>query len=151
ICAATNPFGVNWSPDDTILFGQSNGIMRVSANGGAPELVIPTKDGEQVDGPQLLPDKDSVLFSVATATGLTRWDTAQIVVQSLSTGNRKVLLQGGSDARYVRSGHLVYALGNALFAVPFDVGRLEVQGGPVSVLQGVARLGNLAINPASAN
>ena len=57
--------------------------MRVSANGGTPELVIPANEGEQVHGPQLLPDGDSVLFSVTTATGATRWDEAQIVVQSL--------------------------------------------------------------------
>src|SRR5688572_10555829 len=68
------------------------GIMRVSANGGTPELVIPAKEGEQIDGPQLLPDDDSVLFSVTTGSGNSRWDEAQIVVQSLSTGTRKMLL-----------------------------------------------------------
>ena len=125
--------------------------MRVSANGGTPELVIPAKEGEQVDGPQLLPDGDSVLFSVTTASGATRWDTAQIVVQSLSTGNRNTLLQGGSAARYVSTGHLVYALRNALFAVAFDVDQLEVSGGPVSVIEGVARAGNPMANTATAN
>ena len=80
-----------------------------------------------------------MLFTVTTVVGPTRWDTAQIVVQSLSTGNRKTLLQGGSDARYLSSGHLVYALRNALFAVAFDVGRLEVTGGPVFVVEPVAR------------
>ena len=125
--------------------------MRVSANGGTPDLVIPAKEGEQVDGPQLLPDGDSVLFSVTTASGDTRWDAAQIVVQSLSNQTRKVIVQGGSDARYLPTGHLVYALGDALFAVAFDVGRLEVTGGPVSVVEGVARAGNPTLNTAAAN
>jgi eukaryotic-like serine/threonine-protein kinase len=129
ICAASNPFGVSWESDNTIFFGQPQGIMRVSANGGPVELVIPTKEGESVDSPRLLPDGESVLFSVTTSSGATRWDEAQIVVQSLSTGNRKTLLPGGSDARYVPTGHLVYALGDALFAVAFDVSRLEVSGG----------------------
>jgi eukaryotic-like serine/threonine-protein kinase len=151
ICAATNPFGVSWETDNTILFGQPNGIMRVSANGGTPELVIPAKQGEQVYGPQLLRDGDSVLFSVTTASGLNRWDQAQIVVQSLSTGERTVVLQGGSDARYVPTGHLVYALGEALFAIGFDVGRLEVRGGPVSIVEGVARSGNPALNTGTAH
>src|SRR4029453_11510977 len=48
ICAASNPFGVSWSSDNTILFGQPDGIMRVSANGGTPELVIRAEKGEQV-------------------------------------------------------------------------------------------------------
>ena len=151
ICPATNPFGVSWETDNTILFGQPQGIMRVSANGGMPELVIPAKEGEAVDGPQLLPDGESVLFSVTTSSSGTRWDEAQIVVQSMSTGTRKTLLTGGSNARYVPTGHLVYALGNALFAVVFDVGRLEVIGGPVSVAEGVVRAGNPTTQTAAAN
>ena len=141
ICAATNPFGVSWESDDTILFGQPAGIMRVSANGGSPQLVIPVKPSEAVYGPQLLPNADSVLFSATTASGDTRWDTADIVVQSLATGKRTVLLHGGSDARFIRSGHLLYALRDALYAVPFDPVRLQFTGGPVSVAQGIARAG----------
>ncbi len=149
ICAATNPSGISWALDDTILFGQSDGSLRVSANGGTPALAIPATEGEQMDGPQLLPDGESVLFSVTTATGTTRWDQAQIVVQSLATGERTVVLSGGSDARYVPTGHLVYALRDALFAVAFDADRLEVQGRPVSVVEGVRR--STAGNTATAN
>ena len=36
--------------------------------------------------------------------GPNRWDQAQVVVQSLSSGRRTVLMQGGSDARYVPTG-----------------------------------------------
>ena len=138
LCEATNPFGVSWETDDTILFGQPEGIMRVSANGGTPELVVAT-EGEQIHGPQMLPDGDSVLFTVTSSTGASRWDEAQIVVQSLQSGERKVLLEGGSDAHYVPTGHLIYAFEDGLFALPFDVGSLEVSGGPVSVVQGVRR------------
>ena len=151
ICAARDPFGVSWETDNTILFGQPNGILRVSATGGTPELVIEAKGGEQVHGPQMLPDGDSVLFSVTTATGAARWDAAQIVAQSLRTGERKVVLHGGSDARYVPTGHLVYALDNGLFAVAFDADRLEVHGGPVSVVEEVLRATIPALNSATAN
>ena len=126
-----NFFGASWGADNTILFGQPEGILRVSANGGTPELVIPATEGESMGSPRLLPDGESVLFSVTTATGATRWDQAQIVAQSLRTGERTLLVEGGSDARYIPTGHLVYALGSVLFAVPFDVDRLEVSGGPV--------------------
>ena len=107
--------------------------MRVSANAGTPELVIPAGKGEVMYGPQLLPDVDSVLFSVTTGLGVTRWDQAQVVVQSLRTGKRTVVLRGGSDARYIPTGHLIYALGAALFAVRFDSDRLTVSGAPVSI------------------
>jgi hypothetical protein len=71
LCAATAAFGASWGPDNTILFGQSTGIKRVSANGGGAELIIPTGDGEQIYGPQLLPDGRSVLFSVTRNQGPT--------------------------------------------------------------------------------
>ena len=141
ICGATNPFGVSWGPDNMILFGQPEGIMRVSANGGTPELVIKANDGEEMYGPQLLPGGDSVLFSSTTAFGPSRWDAAQIVVQSLATGMRTVVVQGGSDARYFPTGHLVYALEDALFAVAFDADRLAVTSGAVPQVQGVMRAG----------
>jgi len=58
------------------------------------------------------------------------WDAAQIVAQSITTGERTVLIEGGHDGRYLSTGHLVYALNNALFAVPFDVGSRQVTGKP---------------------
>ena len=106
ICRGHESFGANWATDNTILFGQPKGIMRVSANGGTPELVIPANEGEQVDGPQLLPDGDSVLFSVTTDSRnpVGRGpDCRPVAVQQA----RKVMLQGGSDARYLPTGHLV--------------------------------------------
>src|SRR5262249_2939665 len=43
------------------------------------------------------------------------------------------------DARYVPTGHLVFARGGVLFAAPFDLHRLTVVGGPVPVVEGVRR------------
>lgn len=139
ICAADGLFGSSWEPDG-ILFGQSGkGILRVSPNGGTPEVLVSLKDGEVAHGPQMLPGGRHVLFTLTTATGPNRWERAQIVVQSLASGERKVLIDGGSDARYVPTGHLAYALGGIVFAVAFDVQRLEVKGVPVPMIEGVRR------------
>src|SRR5207342_2817390 len=92
-------------------------------------------------GPQLLPGGQAVLFTLATGTGADRWDKARVVVQTLKSGERKTLIDGGSDARYVPTGHLVYALGGVEFAVPFDLRQLAVTGGPVPVVEGVMRSG----------
>ena len=139
LCDARNPFGASWGSDGTILYGQREGIMRVSANGGTPELIIPTETSETVHGPQMLPGGEWVLFTLTRTTGPTRWDEAQIVVQSLESGERKVLWEKGSDARYVPTGHLLYALEDVLFALPFDVDNLEASGGSVPVIEGVRR------------
>jgi Tol biopolymer transport system component len=131
-----NLFGASWATDGTIFLGQADGIYRVPANGGTPELVIAAQEGERLYGPSLLPDGDRVLFSATTTAS---FDDAQIAVQSLSTGERTGLISGGNDVRYIPSGHLVYALGDGLFAIAFDADSLSVSGGPVSLVQGVAR------------
>jgi serine/threonine-protein kinase len=139
LCTTTAPFGASWAPNNTILFGQPAGIMRVSGNGGTPELIVRASAGEQMHGPQLLPDGRAVLFSVTTNLGPNRWDEAQIAAQELSSGKRTVLVANGSDARYLATGHLVYALRDTLFAIAFDPQRLAVTGGAVPLVQGVRR------------
>ena len=52
---ATNPHGASWTVDGTIIFGQPEGVMRVSESGGVPELIIKAEEGEHVDRPQVLP------------------------------------------------------------------------------------------------
>ena len=95
IASVGNPVGMSWSPDG-ILLGQAKGIVRMSQNGGTPELVISTKNDEVAHGPQMLPGGKVVLFTLGRATlSLDRWDHAKIVVQSLASGERKVLIDGG--------------------------------------------------------
>ena len=148
IADASFPYGASWSDDNQIFFADpQKGILRVSANGGTPETVIAPKSGEVMHGPQLLPDRDHLLFTVRIAldravTVTALWDKAQIVLQSLKTGERKTLIEGGADGRYVATGHLVYALGSNLLAVSFDLKNLEKTAGPVPVVEGVARAAN---------
>ena len=139
LCQADFPYGMSWD-GDTIFFGQSGkGIMRVSANGGKPEVVASVKTGEFAQGPQLLPDGQTMLFTLAAGGNFDRWDKARIVAESLKSHERKTVIDGGSDARYLLTGHLVYALGGVVFAVPFDVKRMMPSGGPVPIVEGVTR------------
>ena len=134
--APDNPYGVTWESDGTILYGQEDGIWHVPDTGGTPEFLIPAEEGERLHGPQMLPGSEWVLFTFRPA-GTSAWDEAQIVVQSLTTGERETLITGGHDARYVPTGHLVYGLNGVILAVPFDVGNRQVVGGPVSLIEGV--------------
>ena len=56
---------------------------------------------------------------------------------SLADHRMKTLVRGGTFGRYLPSGHLVYVNRGTLFAVPFDVDRLEVHGTPAPVLDQV--------------
>jgi len=129
------PLGADWTSDETILFAQGNGIWRVSANGGVPEQILKAEDGRRAMSPQLLPGGRAVLF---TLTRQASWDEAEIVVQPLDGGPRQSITVG-TDARYISSGHILYAVRGAILAMPFDVGALKTTGGPVSVVEGVAR------------
>jgi hypothetical protein len=87
----------------------------------------------------MLPGGKTILVSIARGTGTNRWDAGQIVAQELGSSERKTLINGGSEARYVPTGHIVYAVGGILMAVPFDASRVEVRGEPVPVVEGVRR------------
>ena len=140
ICATDNPYGISWAGENAIVFGQGpKGIMRVSANGGKPEQLVSVKDDELAHGPQMLPGGQAVLFTLAKGAVADSWDKAQLVVHRLKSGERKIVVEGGADARYLSTGHMVYAIGGILFAVPFDLARLEVTGVPVPVVEGVLR------------
>jgi len=133
------PFGTSWGADGVVFGERGTGIMRVSSDGGKPELLARVKSDEQAHGPQTLFDGQTLLFTLATGTAPDRWDKAQVVVQQLKSGERRTVLQGGSDARYLPSGHLVYAVGGVLFAVPFNRQRLEVSGAAIPIIEGIRR------------
>jgi len=131
--------GATWARDDTIILATSDpatGLLRISASGGElTTLTRPAPERGERDhvSPELLPDGRGVLFTITAATGGT--DAAQVAVLDLATGKSTVLLRGASDARYASSGHLVYAAGASLRAIPFDLERLETRGTPVTLPQ----------------
>ena len=115
--------------------------------------MIALKDNETAYRPQLLPGGGDMLFTLQTGgNSMTQsWDTAQIVVQSLTSNEHDaVLIRGGSDGRYVPSGHLVYAVGTTLFAVAFDVQTRQVTGARIPIVDDVQRGLGVGIGGAAA-
>ena len=146
--------GATWGHDGTIIYAtnRSNiGLQRVSAAGGNATLLTKPDpalgEGDHL-WPEFLPGGQAVLFTITPATG--GIDNAQIAVLDLQTGTYKVLLRGGSHAHYAQTGHLVYGAGGALRAVAFDLGRLEVIGTPVAVLEQVVTTSAGAVDMAIA-
>ena len=138
LCDAPDPQGGSWGPDDTILFAPTccTGISRIPDAGGTPRIltVLNLQKGEAAHvWPEILPGGQVVLFTVLARLR----PQNDIAVQSLETGERRVVLEGVDYARYAPTGHLVYLQGNSLMAVPFDIRRLQLTGSPVPVLEGV--------------
>jgi serine/threonine-protein kinase len=135
-----SPTGLSWPTADVLLFATNEGIVRLTANGGAREVLVAAGTDERLDSPQILPNGDALLFSRtarAVAGRAANPNDKQILVQSMKKDDRKVVWQGGSAPRYLRTGQLVYAQGNALFAASFDVSARAIRGGPVPMVQGL--------------
>ena len=70
ICKSDPPFGLTWDRDWIVFADQgAKGILRVSSNGGEPEVLAPVQAGEVFAAPQMLNDGSDLLFTVATGQG----------------------------------------------------------------------------------
>ncbi|HWQ03569.1 MAG TPA: protein kinase, partial [Candidatus Nitrosotenuis sp.] len=147
LCDAVSARGAWWGEDGTIILATTNRdvLYRVPDSGGKPEPIT-KMDATRAEithrWPQILPGGKAVLFTAHTAGA--NFDDSHIIVQDLTTGNKKTLHQGGFYARYVPSGHIVYAFKGTLFAFPFDLKRLEVTGQPAPFQEKVATNTGLA-------
>src|SRR5215472_6087740 len=141
LCDAQIPHGASWITNEAIIYAPDlgSGLMRISPAGGAPQTLTKpnTKEKELSHRwPQILPGSKAVLFTIQLMTQAS-YDDARIAVLSLQTGKWQTLFDGGSYARYVPSGHIVYAHAGALMAVPFDLVNLQVMGPAAPAQEGV--------------
>jgi serine/threonine-protein kinase len=132
--------GAVWT-DHGIVFSSAAkaGLMRVGENGGAVEtLTVPDASKGEVSHrwPAALPDGRHLLFTIKKE-GITSFDQGEIALLDLETKTWKTLLRGGSFARYLPTGHVVYARDGAIMAVRFDGREGEIRGAPVKVLADV--------------
>ena len=139
LCDAPNGRGGAWADDGTIVFSPDNEpyvrLHRVSSTGGTPEPIGASGPREwHQRWPQIMPGGNAVLYTGNDAAGL---DEANLVVQPLPNGARRVVHRGGYYGRYLTTGHLAYIDEGALFVTPFDLDRLEVIGPPFRVLENV--------------
>jgi serine/threonine-protein kinase len=128
--------GGSWGTEDTIVFASNNGraLYRVSAGGGEPEVLLTPDEGESYWFPHLLPGGKAVLFTV--------WDGGeghQVAAALLETGEKRILIEGGSQPYYASTGHLAYyrPFTGTLMAVPFEPEGLEVIGEAIPVQEGI--------------
>jgi serine/threonine protein kinase/Tol biopolymer transport system component len=131
--------GGSWGRKGKLVYGRSynTGVWMVSEGGGDERMLTAPDTAKGELGhwwPQFLPDGDHVLFTAYR----TPMERATIEVVSIRTGQRKVLFTGGVCGLYVPTGHLLYAAGEAIRAVPFDLKRLTVTGTATPVVDGVA-------------
>ena len=138
-----DPRGLTWAGDDTLVYTpeSTGGLSQISSNGGSPRAIttVDNKKNERTHRwPDALPGGKAVLFTVGLLNSPDNYDSSNIEAFVLATGERRVILQSASMARYVPTGHLIFAREGLLYAIGFDVGSLTTHGKPIPVLQGVA-------------
>ncbi len=127
LCEGSLENGGAWGDDDTIVFSGPKGLMRVSAQGGSPQLIAASggSDVTYVE-PQFLPGGRRLLFTERSA--LDSRDPDQFAVLDLENGKVRAIGPGGLSGRYASTGHLTFVRGQTLYAVSFDLGTLAVTG-----------------------
>ena len=141
--AASSYTGADWGEDGNIIASLrvSGGLSRVPSAGGTPTPVSEIAGEERTHRwPQILPGGKAILFTVENST--VGFDDAKIDVMTLMDHRRKTVQLGGTFGRYLAAsggkGYLTYVNRGTLFAVPFDLEKLETSGSPMPVLQQVS-------------
>jgi serine/threonine-protein kinase len=140
LAAAPSARGGSWSDDGTIVFSphQTPGtqLMRVAAGGGDAEPWGSLADGEAIQiSPQVLRGGAAVLYTSSRIAG--SFNQADLVIEVVPQGAKKIIQRDAYHGRYLTSGHLVYVHDGTLFAAPFDLNRLEVTGPAVPAIDEV--------------
>jgi hypothetical protein len=100
------------APASCLVFATGDpetGLLLVPEVGGTSEVLTASDHGAgELDHiwPEPLPGAIGVLFTIQSAKG--GLDQSQVAVLNLRTGAKRLLLRGGSGAKYVAPGYSVY-------------------------------------------
>jgi len=136
VCPSDRLGGATWVASDEIVFAtMAGGLMRVAPGAGRPEPLTRLSPGEVSHRlPHAVPG-GAVLFTVFESGFDKR--LARVEVLDRATGRRHLLAENAADARYVRTGHVVFARRGSLVAVAFDHTTLRPRGSEVGMVDGV--------------
>jgi eukaryotic-like serine/threonine-protein kinase len=130
ICDLAGPiWGASWADDGNIYFAVRDGIFKVKSGGGTPEAVTKSDltKGDRLLLPNALPGSKALLIT----------SPPNLLLFRLDGGQQRIIVEGGSDGRYVPSGHIVFMKAGTLMAVPFTLGSLQVTGPAAAIVEGV--------------
>ena len=129
-----------WGGDGTIvILAWCPGAAKGSSAGGPPKFVTRGLDQRRnARWPVFCRAAKAFLFVIEKGSGP---DDSQIAVQRLDTGQRQIVVQGGTFPQCVSEERLVFVHRGTLLAVPFDVDKLQVKGTAIAVGEHVRESG----------
>jgi serine/threonine-protein kinase len=128
----------DWGDNDQVLFARSGRLFKVSANGGATQLIASpdsARGEDRLRTPSFLPGGDAALITIVKVGP--RADNYLGVID-VRTGKITDLGVPGASARYVAPGYIIFGRGGSAFAAPFSARRRTLTGPPTQVLAGVS-------------
>ncbi len=133
--------GQSWRTEDVLIFTptKASGLWQAFLPDGGYHEVAGIEDGGESSGlcwPDVLPGGNQALVSRLNSTA-TSWDDGRLLLVDLESGEKHRLIEGGSQPTYLPTGHIVFAVGGALMAVPFDRKTGSLTGTPVTVVDDV--------------
>ena len=135
--------GASWGPDGFIYFTPTvtDPLYRIPAGGGTAEpftTIDAARNERSHRWPYVLPGNEAVLFTIGyLAHG---FDRSSIGIKTPGAQGHEVLIESGTWARYLPTGHLAYLDAATLYVVPFDLDGLTIAGPPVPMIEGVGWL-----------
>jgi eukaryotic-like serine/threonine-protein kinase len=127
-----------WLDDQTIVYGAGlTEIARVSADGGEPVMVpVPgALGGVNLLSIAALPGSRGFLAAFCYGNCSV---SSSVYVYEFATDSARLVVPNASGVWYAPTGHLLFTdRERGLFAAPFDLGKMKVTGGAVSVIEGV--------------
>jgi serine/threonine-protein kinase len=127
-------WGAVWSDDGHIYYASHEGarVIQLSEDGAyAREVARAGSELGVASGfylPAAVPQSDFLLASRVDGT---------IWTVSLSTGEAKQIISGGTSPRYLASGHIVFGRQGTLMGVKFDRETGELTSDPFDILDGI--------------
>ena len=136
--------GGTWGREGVIVFGTSQGLVRVPEGGGVASPLT-TIDEPRHYAPSFLPDGrhflylrayTSSLYESGVYVGSLDSQPAQQSNARLATSDSSLAYVPPSDSNL---GHLLFVRGGSLMAQPFDAGKLALAGDAIPIVEGLPR------------
>jgi hypothetical protein len=129
-----------WLESGGFVMSVDNGrkFLTLDKSGAATGPPQPFKsagyDGTFAMVSRLPKDRGALMQGTSYAGGVFHVD---IAVLDLKSGQVRILVRDAGSPVYSSTGHLLFSRGDALLAIPFDVGKLQTEGTPVAIEGGL--------------
>ena len=127
--------GATWLDDGSFVYTTPGGLggLRILRPGATEPESLTQIDRTGTDRthsfPRALPGGHAILFTIETTS-----EGRNVAVFDLQSKTTKVILRGASSPQYSPGGYLFYTASAKIYAIAFDVNRLEVRGVPIVVI-----------------